>query len=175
MEILHDLSKIDNANGEQIADYDTLKKVTELVTKHPELDGIFLDENGNLNVDDDKIKKAAEILVGKIINAANDSGQTGLAKLWSNRLEQLNKGDISMTDFWNGFGTDIEDANTKIDKFQSTFSAFRSALEEIQEPEVLKVKILFKSSVKLTSLSSISSYKMMEHIKSTQLVCVICM
>lgn len=138
MEILHDLSKIDNANGEQIADYDTLKKVTELVTKHPELDGIFLDENGNLNVDDDKIKKAAEILVGKIINAANDSGQTGLAKLWSNRLEQLNKGDISMTDFWNGFGTDIEDANTKIDKFQSTFSAFRSALEEIQETGGLK-------------------------------------
>lgn len=140
MEILHDLSKIDNANGEQIADYDTLKKVTELVTKHPELDGIFLDENGNLNVDDDKIKKAAEILVGKIINAANDSGQTGLAKLWSNRLEQLNKGDISMTDFWNGFGTDIEDANTKIDKFQSTFSAFRSALEEIQETGSLKSK-----------------------------------
>lgn len=138
MEILHDLSKIDNANGEQIADYDTLKKVTELVTKHPELDGIFLDENGNLNVDDDKIKKAAEILVGKIINAANDSGQTGLAKLWSNRLEQLNKGDISMTDFWNGFGTDIEDANTKIDKFQSTFSAFRSALEEIQKTGSLK-------------------------------------
>lgn len=138
MEILHDLSKIDNANGEQIADYNALKKVTELVTKHPELDGIFLDENGNLNVDDDKIKKAAEILVGKIINAANDSGQTGLAKLWSNRLEQLNKGDISMTDFWNGFGTDIEDANTKIDKFQSTFSAFRSALEEIQETGSLK-------------------------------------
>lgn len=138
MEILHDLSKIDNANGEQIADYDTLKKVTELVTKHQELDGIFLDENGNLNVDDDKIKKAAEVLVGKIINAANDSGQTGLAKLWSNRLEQLNKGDISMTDFWNGFGTDIEDANTKIDKFQSTFSAFRSALEEIQETGSLK-------------------------------------
>lgn len=138
MEILHDLSKIDNANGEQIADYDALKKVTELVTKHPELDGIFLDENGNLNVDDDKIKKAAEVLIGKIINAANDSGQTGLAKLWSNRLEQLNKGDISMTDFWNGFGTDIEDANTKIDKFQSTFSAFRSALEEIQETGSLK-------------------------------------
>lgn len=140
MEILHDLSKIDNANGEQIADYDTLKKVTELVTKHPELDGIFLDENGNLNVDDDKIKKAAEVLIGKVIKAANDSGQTGLAKLWSNRLEQLNKGDISMTDFWNGFGTDIEDANTKIDKFQSTFSAFRSALEEIQETGSLKSK-----------------------------------
>lgn len=138
MEILHDLSKIDNANGEQIADYNALKKVTELVTKHPELDGIFLDKNGNLNVDDDKIKKAAEVLIGKIINAANDSGQTGLAKLWSNRLEQLNKGDISMTDFWNGFGTDIEDANTKIDKFQSTFSAFRSALEEIQETGSLK-------------------------------------
>lgn len=138
MEILHDLSKIDNANGEQIADYNALKKVTELVTKHPELDGIFLDENGNLNVDDDKIKKAAEVLIGKIVNAANDSGQTGLAKLWSNRLEQLNKSDISMTDFWNGFGTDIEDANTKIDKFQSTFSAFRSALEEIQETGSLK-------------------------------------
>lgn len=138
MEILHDLSKIDNANGEQIADYNALKKVTELVTKHPELDGIFLDENGNLNVDDDKIKKAAEVLIGKIINAANDSGQTGLAKLWSNRLEQLNKGDISMTDFWNGFGTDIEDANTKLDKFQSTFSTFRSALEEIQETGSLK-------------------------------------
>lgn len=138
MEILHDLSKIDNANGEQIADYNALKKVTELVTKHPELDGIFLDENGNLNVDDDKIKKAAEVLIEKIVNAANDSGQTGLAKLWSNRLEQLNKSDISMTDFWNGFGTDIEDANTKIDKFQSTFSAFRSALEEIQETGSLK-------------------------------------
>lgn len=138
MQILHDLSKIDNANGEQIADYDTLKKVTELVSKHPELDGIFLDENGNLNVDDDKIKKAAEVLIGKVIKAANDSGQTGLAKLWSNRLEQLNKGDISMTDFWNGFGTDIEDANTKIDKFQTTFSAFRSALEEIQETGSLK-------------------------------------
>lgn len=138
MQILHDLSKIDNANGEQIADYDTLKKVTELVSKHPELDGIFLDENGNLNVDDDKIQKAAKILIEKVIKAANDSGQTGLAKLWSNRLEQLNKGDISMTDFWNGFGTDIEDANTKLDKFQSTFSTFRSALEEIQETGSLK-------------------------------------
>ena len=138
MQILHDLSKIDNANGEQIADYDTLKKVTELVSKHPELDGIFLDENGNLNVDDDKIQKAAKILIGKVIKAANDSGQTGLAKLWSNRLGQLNKGEISMTDFWNGFGTDIEDANTKLDKFQSTFSTFRSAIEEIQQTGSLK-------------------------------------
>ena len=138
MQILHDLSKIDNANGEQIADYDTLKNVTELVSKHPELDGIFLDENGNLNVDDDKIQKAAKILIGKVVKAANDSGQTGLAKLWSNRLDQLNKGDISMTDFWNGFGTDIEDANTKLDKFQSTFSTFRSAIEEIQQTGSLK-------------------------------------
>lgn len=138
MQILHDLSKIDNANGEQIADYDTLKKVTELVSKHPELNGIFLDENGNLNVDDDKIKKAAGVLIQDVIDAANDSGQTGLAKLWSNRLEQLDKGNISMTDFWNGFGTDIEDANTKLDKFQSAFSTFRSALEEIQQTGVLK-------------------------------------
>ena len=138
MQILHDLSKIDNANGEQIADYDTLKKVTELVSKHPELNGIFLDENGNLNVDDDKIKKAAGVLIQDVIDAANDSRQTGLAKLWSNRLEQLDKGNISMTDFWNGFGTDIEDANTKLDKFQSAFSTFRSALEEIQQTGVLK-------------------------------------
>ena len=138
MQTLHELFTIDHANGDQIVDYDTLKKVTDLIAKHPEMDGIFLDENGNLNVDDDKIKKAAEVLIEKIINAANDSGQTSLAKLWSNRLEQLNKGDISMTDFWNGFGTDIEDANTKIDKFQSTFSAFRSALEEIQETGSLK-------------------------------------
>ena len=138
MQTLHELFTIDHANGDQIVDYDTLKKVADLIAKHPEMDGIFLDENGNLNVDDDKIKKAAEVLIEKIINAANDSGQTSLAKLWSNRLEQLNKGDISMTDFWNGFGTDIEDANTKIDKFQSTFSAFRSALEEIQETGSLK-------------------------------------
>ena len=138
MQTLHELFTIDHANGDQIVDYDTLKKVTDLIAKHPEMDGTFLDENGNLNVDDDKIKKAAEVLIEKIINAANDSGQTSLAKLWSNRLEQLNKGDISMTDFWNGFGTDIEDANTKIDKFQSTFSAFRSALEEIQETGSLK-------------------------------------
>lgn len=138
MQILHDLSKIDNANGEQIADYDTLKKVTELVSKHPELNGIFLDENGNLNVDDDKIKKAAGVLIQDVIDAANDSGQTGLAKLWSNRLGQLNKGEISMTDFWNGFGTDIEDANTKLDKFQSAFSTFRSALKEIQQTGGLK-------------------------------------
>ena len=138
MQTLHELFTIDHANGDQIVDYDTLKKVTDLIAKHPEMDGIFLDENGNLNVDDDKIKKAAEVLIEKIINAANDSGQTSLTKLWSNRLEQLNKGDISMTDFWNGFGTDIEDANTKIDKFQSTFSAFRSALEEIQETGSLK-------------------------------------
>lgn len=138
MQILHDLSTIDNPNGDPISDYDTLKKVTDLTTKYPALDGIFFDEQGNLNVDEDKLKTAAGVLIQAVIDAANDSGNAGLAKMWTDRLTKLNTGDISMTDFWNGFGTDISDANEKLDKFQSTFSTFRSAMEEIQETGGLK-------------------------------------
>lgn len=138
MQTLHELFTIDHANGDQIVDYDTLKKVTDLIAKHPEMNGIFLDENGNLNVDDDKIKEAAKVLIQDIITAATDSNQPGLAKLWTDRLAGLTSGNISMTDFWNGFGTDIEDANTKIDKFQSTFSTFRNAYEEIRDTGSLK-------------------------------------
>lgn len=138
MQTLHELFTIDHANGNQIVDYDTLKKVTDLIAKHPEMDGIFLDENGNLNVDDDKIKEAAKVLIQDVITAATDSNQPGLAKLWTDRLAGLTSGNISMTDFWNGFGTDIEDANTKLDKFQSTFSTFRNAYEEIRDTGSLK-------------------------------------
>lgn len=138
MQTLHELFTIDHANGDQIVDYDTLKKVTDLIAKHPEMDGIFLDENGNLNVDDDKIKEAAKVLIQDVITAATDSNQPGLAKLWTDRLAGLTSGNISMTDFWNGFGTDIEDANTKLDKFQSTFSTFRNAYEEIRNTGSLK-------------------------------------
>lgn len=138
MQTLHELFTIDHANGDQIVDYDTLKKVTDLIAKHPEMDGIFLDENGNLNVDDDKIKEAAKVLIQDVITAATDSNQPGLAKLWTDRLAGLTSGNISMTDFWNGFGTDIEDANTKLDKFQSTFSTFRNAYEEIRDTGSLK-------------------------------------
>lgn len=138
MQTLHELFTIDHANGDQIVDYDTLKKVTDLIAKHPEMDGIFLDENGNLNVDDDKIKEAAKVLIQDVITAATDSNQPGLAKLWTDRLVGLTSGNISMTDFWNGFGTDIEDANTNLDKFQSTFSTFRNAYEEIRDTGSLK-------------------------------------
>lgn len=138
MQTLHELFTIDHANGDQIVDYDTLKKVADLIAKHPEMDGIFLDENGNLNVDDDKIKEAAKVLIQDVITAATDSNQPGLAKLWTDRLAGLTSGNISMTDFWNGFGTDIEDANTKLDKFQSTFSTFRNAYEEIRDTGSLK-------------------------------------
>ncbi len=138
MQTLHELFTIDHANGDQIVDYDTLKKVTDLIAKHPEMNGIFLDENGNLNVDDDKIKEAAKVLIQDVITAATDSNQPGLAKLWTDRLAGLTSGNISMTDFWNGFGTDIEDANTKLDKFQSTFSTFRNAYEEIRDTGSLK-------------------------------------
>lgn len=138
MQTLHELFTIDHANGDQIVDYDTLKKVTDLIAKHPEMDGIFLDENGNLNVDDDKIKEAAKVLIQDVITAATDSNQPGLAKLWTDRLAGLTSGNISMTDFWNGFGTDIEDANTNLDKFQSTFSTFRNAYEEIRDTGSLK-------------------------------------
>lgn len=138
MQTLHELFTIDHTNGDQIIDYDTLKKVTDLIAKHPEMDGIFLDENGNLNVDDDKIKEAAKVLIQDVITAATDSNQPELAKLWTDRLAGLTSGNISMTDFWNGFGTDIEDANTKLDKFQSTFSTFRNAYEEIRDTGSLK-------------------------------------
>ena len=144
MQTLHELFTIDHANGDQIVDYDTLKKVTDLIAKHPEMDGIFLDENGNLNVDDDKIKEAAKVLIQDVITAATDSNQPGLAKLWTDRLAGLTSGNISMTDFWNGFGTDIEDANTNLDKFQSTFSTFRNAYEEIRDTGSLKSQDEFK-------------------------------
>lgn len=37
MQTLHELFTIDHANGDQIVDYDTLKKVTDLIAKHPEI------------------------------------------------------------------------------------------------------------------------------------------
>lgn len=154
MQTLHELFTIDHANGDRIVDYDTLKKVTDLIAKHPEMNGIFLDENGNLNVDDDKIKEAAKVLIQDVITAATDSNQPGLAKLWTDRLAGLTSGNISMTDFWNGFGTDIEDANTKIDKFQSTFSTFRNAYEEIRDTGSLKSQDILQELEKINNLYS---------------------
>ena len=137
MKDLHDLATLDNANGSDgkypLDDYDTWKKAANLVHDHPEMDGIFFDEDGNLNVDEAKLKKAAIALMQDAVNAANEEGNTGLAASLQKKIDGLNDNSLSMTDIWNGFDTELTDANTKLDKFQSTFSDLNDAMEEFNQ------------------------------------------
>lgn len=142
LQTLHELKTLNNANSggteglfntDGLLDYDTVKKVTELINNYPDISGILIDESGNLKVDQDSLNKAMRKVVQGMINAAKDSGQNGLAQLWQNQVDNIIAGNISWEDFWNGFATGMEDASTKLDEFQSNFSTLKDAVEEFNK------------------------------------------
>lgn len=142
LQTLHELKTLNNANSggteglfntDGLLDYDTVKKVTELINNYPDISGILIDESGNLKVDQDSLNKAMRKVVQGMINAAKDSGQNGLAQLWQNQVDNIIAGNISWEDFWNGFATGMEDANAKLDEFQSNFSTLKDAVEEFNK------------------------------------------
>lgn len=142
LQTLHELKTLSNPNSggteglfntDGLLDYDTVKKVTDLINNYPDISGILIDENGNLKVDQDSLNKAMATVIEGMINAAEDSNQGGLAQFWQNQLDNIDTGKISWEDFWNGFATGMEDANTKLDDFQGNFTTLREAMEEFNK------------------------------------------
>lgn len=120
-----------------IPDLDATEKqieaIQQLVPYAPELISAAIDENGNINLDTDKFKKALINALKEQARVAKETGGAGaeaMAQAYTNAADSIEKNLISVDDYINGLGTDLSNANTVLDEYQNTWTTLMDAMKE---------------------------------------------
>lgn len=120
-----------------IPDLDATEKqieaIQQLVPYAPELISAAIDENGNINLDTDKFKKALINALKEQARVAKETGGAGaeaMAQAYTNAAASIEKNLISVDDYINGLGTDLSNANTVLDEYQNTWTTLMDAMKE---------------------------------------------
>lgn len=120
-----------------IPDLDATEKqieaIQQLVPYAPELISAAIDENGNINLDTDKFKKALINALKEQARVAKETGGAGakaMAQAYTNAADSIEKNLISVGDYINGLGTDLSNANTVLDEYQNTWTTLMDAMKE---------------------------------------------
>lgn len=120
-----------------IPDLDATEKqieaIQQLVPYAPELISAAIDENGNINLDTDKFKKALIDALKEQARVAKETGGAGaeaMAQAYTNAADSIEKNLISVDDYINGLGTDLSNANTVLDEYQNTWTTLMDAMKE---------------------------------------------
>lgn len=120
-----------------IPDLDATEKqieaIQQLVPYAPELISAAIDENGNINLDTDKFKKALINALKEQARVAKETGGAGaeaMAQAYTNAADSIEKNLISVDDYINGLGTDLSNANTVLDEYQNTWATLMDAMKE---------------------------------------------
>lgn len=120
-----------------IPDLDATEKqieaIQQLVPYAPELISAAIDENGTINLDTDKFKKALINALKEQARVAKETGGAGaeaMAQAYTNAADSIEKNLISVDDYINGLGTDLSNANTVLDEYQNTWTTLMDAMKE---------------------------------------------
>lgn len=120
-----------------IPDLDATEKqieaIQQLVPYAPELISAAIDENGNINLDTDKFKKALIDALKEQARVAKETGGAGaeaMAQAYTDAADSIEKNLISVDDYINGLGTDLSNANTVLDEYQNTWTTLMDAMKE---------------------------------------------
>lgn len=122
---IHDILNTDNPVGALTSD--NVESVIDLIQEHSELKDILYDESGNLQINEESLKKATIALLENEKAATKD---VAIQAILQKSIDDLSNGIISITDFLKGLNTELNDIDAKLDKFQSGFNDINDIVEE---------------------------------------------
>ena len=122
---IHDILNTDNPAGALTSD--NVEAVIDLVQEHKELKDILFDESGNLQINEESLKKATIALLENEKAATKDAA---IQAILQKSINDLSSGVISITDYLKGLNTELDDIDSKLDKFQSGFNDINDIVDE---------------------------------------------
>lgn len=122
---IHDILNTDNPAGALTSD--NVEAVIDLVQEHKELKDILFDESGNLQINEESLKKATIALLENEKAATKDAA---IQAVLQKSINNLSSGVISITDYLKGLNTELDDIDSKLDKFQSGFNDINDIVDE---------------------------------------------
>lgn len=122
---IHDILNTDNPAGALTSD--NVESVVDLIQEHKELKDILFDESGDLQINEESLKKATIALLENEKAATKDAA---IQAVLQKSINDLSSGVISITDYLKGLNTELDDIDAKLDKFQSGFSDITDIVDE---------------------------------------------
>lgn len=122
---IHDILNTDNPAGALTSD--NVESVIDLIQEHKELKDILFDESGDLQINEESLKKATIALLENEKAATKD---VAIKAVLQKSINDLSSGIISITDYLKGLNTELDDVDAKLDKFQSGFSDITDIVDE---------------------------------------------
>lgn len=125
---IHDILNTDNPAGALTSD--NVESVIDLIQEHSELKDILYDESGTLQINEESLKKATIALLENGKAATKD---VAIQAILQKSIDDLSSGVISITDYLKGLNTELDDIDSKLDKFQSGFSDITDIVDEYNQ------------------------------------------
>ncbi len=125
---IHDILNTDNPAGALTSD--NVESVIDLIQEHSELKDILYDESGSLQINEASLKKATIALLENEKEATKDAA---IQAVLQKSIDDLSNGVISITDYLKGLNTELDDIDSKLDKFQSGFSDITDIVDEYNQ------------------------------------------
>ena len=122
---IHDILNTDNPAGALTSD--NVESVIDLIQEHKELKDILFDESGELQINEESLKKATIALLENEKAATKDAA---IQAILQKSINDLSSGVINITDYLKGLNTELDDVDSKLDKFQSGFSDITDIVDE---------------------------------------------
>lgn len=122
---IHDILNTDNPAGALTSD--NVESVIDLIQEHKELKDILFDESGDLQINEESLKKATIALLENEKAATKDAA---IQAVLQKSINDLSSGIISITDYLKGLNTELDDIDSKLDKFQSGFNDITDIVNE---------------------------------------------
>ena len=122
---IHDILNTDNPAGALTSD--NVESVIDLIQEHKELKDILFNESGDLQINEESLKRATIALLENEKAATKDAA---IQAILQKSIDDLSSGIISITDYLKGLNTELDDIDSKLDKFQSSFNDVTDIVNE---------------------------------------------
>lgn len=122
---IHDILNTDNPAGALTSD--NVESVIDLIQEHSELKDILYDESGNLQINEESLKKAT---IALLENEKAATKNVAIQNLLQKSINALSSGVIKITDYLKGLNTQLDDIKNKTDKFKSGFETINEIIDE---------------------------------------------
>lgn len=122
---IHDILNTDNPTGALTSD--DVESVIDLIQEHKELQNVLYDENGNIAINEESLKKAT---IALLENEKAATKNVAIQNLLQKSIDALSSGVIKITDYLKGLNTQLDDIKNKTDKFKSGFETINEIIDE---------------------------------------------
>jgi hypothetical protein len=112
---------------------DAVRELVTLYKDYPDLLNNIVDENGNINLNTEAFKKALADTLEKLATTAKETGGAGADALYNayhTASVNISQDIISVNDYINGLGSDLSNANSVLDKYQTNWSTLKDVMDE---------------------------------------------